>query len=53
VRNRRITRLQAAEMFLRVAYSHFLVPHADTEVLLANLRSFAGLSGGAAMRATG
>jgi AcrR family transcriptional regulator len=44
VRERRITREQAAEMFLRVAYSHYLWPHPDAEVLLANLRSFAGLS---------
>jgi AcrR family transcriptional regulator len=53
VRNRRLTRVQAAEMFLRVAYSHYLVPHPDPEVLLANLRGFAGLTGSSAMRATG
>jgi AcrR family transcriptional regulator len=44
VRLRRITREQAAELFLRIAYSHYLVPHPEPEVLLANLRSFAGLS---------
>ena len=38
------SREQAAELFLRLAYSHYLVPHPDPEVLLANLRSFAGLS---------
>ena len=53
VRSRRISRVQAAEMFLRVAYSHYLVPHAEPEVLLANLRSFAGLGRGSAIRATG
>jgi hypothetical protein len=30
-------------MFLRLAYSHYLVPHPDPEVLLADVRSFAGL----------
>lgn len=44
VRQGRLSREQAAEMFLRVAFSHYLLPHADTEVLLANLRGFAGLS---------
>jgi AcrR family transcriptional regulator len=38
-----LTRDQAAELFLRLAYSHYLVPHPDPEVLLANLRCFAGL----------
>jgi AcrR family transcriptional regulator len=36
---------QAAELFLRLAYSHYLIPHADPEALLANLRSLAGLAG--------
>jgi len=53
VRDRRLSRVQAAELFLRIAYSHFLVPHPDPELLLANLRAFAGLTGSAAMRATG
>jgi AcrR family transcriptional regulator len=53
VRSRRLSRVQAAELFLRVAYSHFLVPHPDPDLLVANLRSFAGLTGSAAMRATG
>ncbi len=44
VRRGHLTRDQAAELFLRMAYSHYLLPHADPEVLLANLRSFAGLS---------
>ncbi len=44
VRLGHLTREQAAELFLRLAYSHYLVPHPDPEVLLANLRSFAGLS---------
>ena len=53
VRGGELSREQAAEMFLRVAYSHYLVPHAEPEVLLANLRSFAGLRRGSAIRATG
>jgi TetR/AcrR family transcriptional regulator, repressor for uid operon len=44
VRLRHLSREQAAELFLRLAYSHYLVPHANPEVLLANLRNFAGLS---------
>ncbi len=39
-----LTREQASELFLRMAYSHYLVPHADSEVLLAMLRDFAGIS---------
>ncbi len=53
VRSGALTREQAAEMFLRVAISHYLVPHPHPEVLLANLRSFAGLSGRSTIRATG
>jgi len=44
VRKGELTREQAAELFLRLAYSHYLLPHPEPEVLLANLRSFAGLS---------
>jgi AcrR family transcriptional regulator len=44
VQSRRMTRAQAAEMFLRVAYSHYLFPHPEPDVLLASLRHFAGLS---------
>ena len=43
VRSGALSREQAAEIFLRLAYSHYLVPHADSEVLLAAMRSFAGL----------
>jgi len=44
VRSGHLTREQAAELFLRLAYSHYLVPHPEPEVLLANVRSLAGLS---------
>ena len=44
VRLGHLSRKQAADLFLRLAYSHYLVPHQDPEVLLANMRSFAGLS---------
>jgi hypothetical protein len=40
-------------MFLRLAYSHYLVPHPDSEVLLANLRAFAGMSRRSLTRAAG
>ena len=53
VRLGRLTREQAAELFLRVAYSHYLIPHPEPEVLLAGLRSFAGLSQRAITRAVG
>lgn len=43
VRQGRLSREAAAEMFLRLAYSHYLVPHPDPEVLLADVRGFAGL----------
>ena len=38
-----VSRGQAAELFLRVAYSHYLVPHRNSEELLNTLRGFAGL----------
>ncbi len=38
-----LTRDEAAEMFLRIAYSHYLVPHRDSEEMLGMLRRFAGL----------
>ena len=38
-----VSRGQAAELFLRVAYSHYLVPHRNSEELLNVLRGFAGL----------
>jgi AcrR family transcriptional regulator len=53
VRQRNLSREQAAELFLRLAYSHYLVPHPDPEVLLANLRSFAGLTRRSIARAAG
>jgi AcrR family transcriptional regulator len=39
-----LSRAQAAEMFLRVAYSHYLVPHRNTDELLSILRGFSGLT---------
>ena len=53
VRTKVMTRAQAAEMFLRVAYSHYLVPHPDTEELLASVRAFAGLPRRSLTRAVG
>jgi AcrR family transcriptional regulator len=53
VRLGHLTREQAAEMFLRLAYSHYLVPHPEPEVLLANVRSFAGMSRRSITRAAG
>jgi len=52
VRSGALSRQQAAEMFLRVAYSDYLVPHRDPEGLLATLRRFAGLSDRMVARAT-
>jgi len=52
VRAETLSRQQAAEMFLRVAYSHYLVPHRDPEALLATLRGFAGLPGRTVDRTT-
>ena len=43
VRSGSSTREQAAEVFLRVAYSQYLVPDRDPEHLLATMRAFAGL----------
>ena len=48
-----LTCAQAAEMLLRLAFSHYLVPHPDAEVLLADIRAFAGLRRSAASRAVG
>lgn len=53
VRLGQLTGEQAAELFLRLAYSHYLVPHPDPEALLANLRSFAGMSRHSITSATG
>jgi AcrR family transcriptional regulator len=44
VRAGSLTREQGAEMLLRVAYSHYLVPAPDPRHLLATLRSFAGVT---------
>jgi AcrR family transcriptional regulator len=35
-----LTREQAAEMLLRIAYSHYLVPSSDPEALIGTLRAF-------------
>ena len=43
VRSGLLTREQGAEMLLRVAYSHYLVPSPDPEQLLETLRTFAGV----------
>ena len=43
VRTGLVTREQAAEMFLRLAYSQYLVPDPSAEELLATMRAFAGL----------
>jgi AcrR family transcriptional regulator len=48
-----LTREQAAEIFLRLVYSHYLVPHREPEVLLANLRSIVGMSRRTITRAAG
>jgi AcrR family transcriptional regulator len=53
VGSKAMSRTQAAEMFLRVAYSHYLVPHPDTEELLASVRTFAGLPRRSLTRAVG
>jgi AcrR family transcriptional regulator len=47
-----LTREQGAEMLLRVAYSHYLVPDPDTKRLLATLRAFAGLESSGIRRST-
>jgi len=44
VRAGALTPEQAAELFLRMAYSHYLVPHNDTEALLIMMRDFAGIA---------
>lgn len=43
VRDGVLTRVEACELFLRVAYSHYLVPHADPEQLLRMLHGLVGL----------
>jgi AcrR family transcriptional regulator len=53
VRTGGMSRAQAAELFLRVAYSHYLVPNPDTDELLESLRAFAGLPRRPLARAAG
>jgi AcrR family transcriptional regulator len=43
VRAGSLTREEGAEMLLRVAYSHYLVPNPDPDRLVATLRRFAGI----------
>lgn len=43
VRAGSLTREGAAELFLRIAYSHYLVPHRSPATLLADLRALAGI----------
>src|SRR5215207_4248089 len=44
VRSGALTREQGAEMLLRVAYSHYLVPNPDPDRLLSTMRVFAGVA---------
>ncbi len=53
VRNGELSRAQLAELFLRVAYSHYLVPHPYPEELLATMRTLAGLPRRSMTRAVG
>lgn len=43
VRDGSMSRIGAAEMFQRLAYSHYLVPHPDPDSLLTAMRAFSGL----------
>jgi AcrR family transcriptional regulator len=43
VRSGEVSPEEAAEIFLRVSISHYLVPHPDPERLLASLRGLSGL----------
>ena len=38
-----LSRPEATELLLRLAYSHFLIPHADSEALLRAVRGLAGV----------
>ncbi len=53
VRSGELSSENAAELFLRFAYSHYLIPHPAPDVLLASLRSFAGLPRRSAVRSVG
>jgi AcrR family transcriptional regulator len=48
-----LSKEQAAELFLRMAYSHFLLPHTDPEVFLAMMCDFAQISRRAVRRIAG
>jgi AcrR family transcriptional regulator len=50
VRTGKATKRDAAEMFLRLAYSHYLVPHGNAEDLVGTMRRFAGISGATSRR---
>ncbi len=43
VASRTITRHEAADLLLRLVYSHYLFPHPDPERLLDEIRGFVGL----------
>lgn len=45
-----LTRTEACELFLRVAYSHYLVPHAEPEQLIRTLNGIVGLPEKRALR---
>lgn len=51
VRAGTLTPEQAAELFLRVAYSHYLFPHPKPEALLSAMRALVGLGPTSARRA--
>jgi len=44
VRRGTLSKEQAAEVLLRLAYSHYLIPHPDSDALLATVRDFAGIT---------
>ncbi len=48
-----ISKEQAAELFLRMAFSHYLLPHPDPEVFLATMCDFAQISRRAVRRIAG
>lgn len=52
IRTKELSRAQVAELFLRVAYSHYLVPHPHPAELLAIMRTLAGLPRRSLTRAT-
>lgn len=52
VRSGEATPEEVCDTLVRLAYSHYLVPHADSETLLRTLRGLVGVSPGAADRAS-